>query len=71
MNTNMTEFRWFSKIVASLCLDDISLSIGRVKALNWDHQYNKSSDTDTRPRKTKSVLVLHIKCGITWDCFIL
>ena len=31
MNTNMTGFRWFSKILASLCLDESSLSIGIVK----------------------------------------
>ena len=31
MNTNMTGFRWFSKIFASLCLDESSLSIGRVR----------------------------------------
>ena len=31
MNTNMIGFRWFSKIFASLCLDESSLSIGRVK----------------------------------------
>ena len=29
-NTNMTGFRWFSKIFAPLCLDKSSLSIGRV-----------------------------------------
>ena len=33
MNTNMTGgFRWFSKIVASLCLAESSLSIGQVNA---------------------------------------
>ena len=31
MNTNMTGFRWFIKIFAFLCLDESSLSIGRVK----------------------------------------
>ena len=31
MNTNMTGFRWLSKVVASLCLDISSLSIERVK----------------------------------------
>ena len=31
MNTNMTGFRCFSNIFASLCLDERSLSIGRVK----------------------------------------
>ena len=30
MNANMTEFRWFSKSFESLCLDESSLSIGRV-----------------------------------------
>ena len=30
MNTNMAGFRWFSKIFASLCLDESSLSIGSV-----------------------------------------
>ena len=30
MNTNMTGFGWFSKIFASLYLDENSLSIGRV-----------------------------------------
>ena len=33
MNTNMTGFRWFSKIFAPLCLDKSSLSIGRIKSL--------------------------------------
>ena len=33
MNTNMTGFRWFSKMFASLCLDESSLSIGRVNPL--------------------------------------
>ena len=28
MNTNMTGFRWFSEIFASLCLDESSLCIG-------------------------------------------
>ena len=31
MSTNMTEFRWFSKIIESLRLDESCLSIGRVK----------------------------------------
>ena len=31
MNTNITGFRWFSKIFESLCLGRTSLSIGRVK----------------------------------------
>ena len=31
MNTNMTGYRWFSKIFASLYLDESSLSIDRVK----------------------------------------
>ena len=31
MNTNMTGFGWYSKIYASLCLGESSLSIGRVK----------------------------------------
>ena len=31
MNTNMTGFRWFIKIFVFLCLDESSLSIGRVK----------------------------------------
>ena len=31
MNTNMTGFRHFSKIFASVCLGESSLSIGRVK----------------------------------------
>ena len=31
MNTNMAEFRWFSKIFASVFLDKRCLSIGRVK----------------------------------------
>ena len=30
MNTNMTGFRWFSNIFASLCFGRNSLSIGRV-----------------------------------------
>ena len=30
MNTNMTGFYWFSKIFASLCFSEGSLSIGRV-----------------------------------------
>ena len=33
MSTNVTGFRWFSKIFASLCYDENSLSIGRVKAV--------------------------------------
>ena len=31
MNTNMTGFRWFSKIIESLCFGHSSFSIGRVK----------------------------------------
>ena len=35
MNTNMTGFRWFSKIFVSLCLmDESSLSFGRAKCLD-------------------------------------
>ena len=33
MNTNMTGFRWFSKILVSLCLDESSLSMGRVNKI--------------------------------------
>ena len=36
MNTNMTGFRWFPKMVASFCLDESSLSIGRVKRILVD-----------------------------------
>ena len=32
ISTNMTVFGWFSKIFASLCIDESSLSIGRVNA---------------------------------------
>ena len=35
MNTNMTGFRWFSKIVSLSALDDSNLSIGRVKVAHW------------------------------------
>ena len=34
MNTNMAWFRCFSKIFASLCFGERSLSIGRVKQYN-------------------------------------
>ena len=38
MNTNKTEFRWFSKKLHACVLDTSSLSIGMVKAI-----YNASS----------------------------
>ena len=38
MNTNMTRFGCFSRIFESLCLDESSLSIGRVNPLNaWGY----------------------------------
>ena len=35
MSTNMTGFRWFLKIFASLCFGQNSLSIGRVNGWFW------------------------------------
>ena len=45
MNTNMIRFRWSSKTFASLCLNESSLSIGRVIiyrkfSRNLDHSRN-------------------------------
>ena len=42
MNTNMTGFRWFSKIFA---LDENMLSIGRVYWDDWDGACNYSVST--------------------------
>ena len=43
MNTNMTGFRWFSKIFESLWMK-LALSIGRVKILRYPLVFQKSLD---------------------------
>ena len=45
MNTNMTEFRWFSKVFASFALNDGSLSIGMVNHLTEFRQKPLYTDT--------------------------
>ena len=41
MNTNMTGFRWLSKVLASLCMKEGSLSIEKVKT-NSDHNLHSN-----------------------------
>ena len=49
MNTNITEFAYFSKIFASLCLnlDESSLSIGRVKSVKQAAGYSGMREGST------------------------
>ena len=49
MNTNMTGFRWFSKILNPCALDESSLFIGRVNSQNesYSPKYAKKSRVTT------------------------
>ena len=49
MNTNMTRFRWFSKILHPCALIERSLSIGRVNATVFSSSQQRGRKTEAMP----------------------
>ena len=66
MNTNMTGFRWFSKIVHPCALEESSLSIERVNQLFKElHFYDY---LDIRQILMPTFLLMISRQGMTYGC---